>query len=151
MKKVTTCIMGIIAGLFLAVVVFYMSIVVQNDKCAEDVEKKLLAIPLPEKTECVDSVSEAGKLIGNGNGMQYFGAILLKSELSLEELQVHYEKYRDEFGWVAVQEQKGHTIMDGGQSVASFDAPMSVDVKYYVVYDWGDGDVKYGDLDLRGH
>ena len=49
-------------------------------------EKELCETPLPEKTELIESISRAGKLTGNGNGMQYFGAILIRSDLSLEEL-----------------------------------------------------------------
>lgn len=37
----------------------------------------------------IESLSQAGKLTGNGNGMQYFGAILIRSELSLEELETY--------------------------------------------------------------
>ena len=57
-----------------------------NNHTAYKVEKALCEIPLPEETELIESLSLAGKLTGNGNGMQYFGAILIRSELSLEEL-----------------------------------------------------------------
>lgn len=52
MKKVATCILGLFAGLFLAVVIFYISIVIQNDNYAARLEKDILEVPLPEKTEC---------------------------------------------------------------------------------------------------
>ena len=42
----------------------------------------------------IESISRAGKLTGNGNGMQYFGAILIRSDLSLEELDAYYSRYR---------------------------------------------------------
>lgn len=62
--------------------------------CAYNVEKMLCETPLPEQTELIEAISKAGKLTGNGNGMQYFGAILIKSELSLEELETYYSDYR---------------------------------------------------------
>ena len=60
-----------------------------NNHTAYKVEKALCEIPLPEETELIESLSQAGKLTGNGNGMQYFGAILIRSELSLEELETY--------------------------------------------------------------
>ena len=65
-----------------------------NNHTAYKVEKALCEIPLPEETELIESLSQAGELTGNGNGMQYFGAILIRSELSLEELETYYSDYR---------------------------------------------------------
>ena len=66
-----------------------ISIPLINNHTAYKVEKPLCEIPLPEETELIESLSQAGKLTGNGNGMQYFGAILIRSELSLEELETY--------------------------------------------------------------
>lgn len=66
-----------------------ISIPLINNHTAYKVEKALCEIPLPEETELIESLSQAGKLTGNGNGMQYFGAILIRSELSLEELETY--------------------------------------------------------------
>ncbi len=59
-----------------------------NNYTAYKVEKALCETSLPEETELIESLSQAGKLTGNGNGMQYFGAILIRSELSLGELDI---------------------------------------------------------------
>lgn len=77
-----------IAGICLIVLILaaFVSVPVYNNYCAYNVEKMLCETPLPEQTELIEAISKAGKLTGNGNGMQYFGAILIKSELSLEEL-----------------------------------------------------------------
>ena len=40
-----------------------LSIPVFNDYSAKKVEKDLRKLPLPEKTECIDSVSKTGILI----------------------------------------------------------------------------------------
>ena len=81
-----------IAGICLIVLILaaFVSVPVYNNYCAYNVEKMLCETPLPEQTELIEAISQAGKLTGNGNGMQYFGAILIKSELSLEELDAYY-------------------------------------------------------------
>ena len=75
-----------LAGMLAAVVLIggVISISFINNNIAYKVEKELCETPLPEKTELIESISRAGKLTGNGNGMQYFGAILIQSELSLK-------------------------------------------------------------------
>ena len=85
MKKLK--IVGILAAAILIGGV--ISIPLINNHTAYKVEKALCEIPLPEETELIESLSQAGKLTGNGNGMQYFGAILIRSELSLEELETY--------------------------------------------------------------
>lgn len=51
-----------------------------NDMYAREVARELAAVPLPEGTELIEKTSAAGKFFGNGNGMQYFGAVLLKAD-----------------------------------------------------------------------
>lgn len=46
-----------------------ISIPLINNHTAYKVEKALCEIPLPEETELIESLSQAGKLTGNGNGM----------------------------------------------------------------------------------
>ena len=69
---------------------FFASIPLTNDLTAKNIEKQLLEINLPDHTSIVESLSATGKLVGNGNGMQYFGAMLVKSELTLDELSAYY-------------------------------------------------------------
>ena len=85
-----------LVGMLAAVVLIggVISIPLINNYTAYKVERVLCDIPLPEEAELIESLSQAGKLTGNGNGMQYFGAILIRSELSLEELDVYYSDYR---------------------------------------------------------
>ena len=85
-----------VVGILAAVVLIggVVSIPLINNHTAYKVEKTLCEIPLPEETELIESLSQAGKLTGNGNGMQYFGAILIRSDLSLEELDAYYSRYR---------------------------------------------------------
>ena len=49
---------------------------------------KLKLVGILATVVLIESLSEAGRLTGNGNGLQYFGAVLIRSELSLEELDI---------------------------------------------------------------
>ena len=62
-----------LVGMLTAVVLIggVIAIPLINNHTAYKVEKKLCETPLPEKTELIESISRAGKLTGNGNGMQY--------------------------------------------------------------------------------
>ena len=51
-----------------------------------------------------------GNLTGNGNGMQYFGAILIRSDLSLEELDAYYSDHRSNEWEYLVEIQEGQSI-----------------------------------------
>lgn len=105
---------------------------------------------MPERTEIIDSVSLAGKLVGNGNSVQYFGAILLKSKLSLNDLEDYYSVYqKNEWSYV-VEPQENQIITVVEHSKISF-SEMVDDEAYYIVYSWGDGPNLLEELDFRGH
>lgn len=65
--------------------------------------KQLMDYTLPAQTEVLENDSVCGKLNGNGNGMDFLTTILIKSDLSLEELQKHYS-------FAKVIEQKGRKL-----------------------------------------
>ena len=121
-----------------------------NDKAAQNIVTEIKSIPLPENTSIVDEVSAAGKLSGNGEGMQYFGAVLLKSELSLEDLQAYYGKYAQSkySNIVACQEDKRIKVVEHKE--LNFNTEIDKDNDYYIVYTWGDNDSIASELDLRG-
>ena len=118
---------------------------------AKNVVKKIEDTPLPERTEYVESVYLAGKLVGNGNGMQYFGAILIKSEQSLDELMKYYEDYNDDNWQFFVEKQRDNIIQIIEHGNLSFKANINSDTDYYIVYSWGEGNSLFSDLDIRGH
>ncbi len=126
---------------------FIISIPLVNNGSAKDVEKSLTDIALPEDTELVESISEAGKLVGNGNGMQYFGAILVKSELSEEELNAYYSEKLD---GAVVKEQKTQNI-EFLHGFVSFETELDENDNYYIVYCFGSGIFPFSELDIRGH
>lgn len=129
---------------------------VANNAVALGVERELKALPLPPDTEMVASISKAAKLTGNGNGMQYFGAVLLKSELSSQELNAHYAAYAEDAYDYLVEPQSGTEICPRGESLhGGVHFSVSADsAGYYVLYSWGSAPEwarDWLDTDLRGH
>ena len=107
LKKLLVVIIFIVV---ISISLFVVVIPLANNYYAKQVEKELRETPLPENTEIIDSVSLAGKLVGNGNGVQYFGAILLKSKLSLNDLEDYYSVYqKNEWSYV-VEPQENQII-----------------------------------------
>ena len=98
----------------------------------------------------IESLSQAGKLTGNGNGMQYFGAILIRSELSLEELETYYSDYRSNEWEYLVEIQEGQSIKVIEHKALQFSEEIE-DSGYYIVYSWGSGNSLLKELDMRGH
>ncbi len=137
-------------------VLSYVGIVITNNCIADQTEKDLVSYQLPANTELVDSISIAGKLTGNGNGMQYVGAILVDSNLSEEELE---EYYSSEFDYIEVRKQE-NAVLDFTHLDCSFDNfPETSEGTYYSVICWDSnrreifGDFICGllDIDIRGH
>lgn len=154
MKKVCIAIIKILGVFVLISIVSLMVILlaasIVNDHVAKEIVKELEKIPLPDHTEYIESVNKAGKLVGCGNGMQYFGAILIKSELSMEELKAHYANYAEKEWECVVENQIGTDINAVDDPFLSFETDVQGD-NYYIVYTWGDNDTIFYDLDIRGH
>ena len=141
-----------LVGMLVAVVWIggVISISFINNNIAYKVEKELCETPLPEKTELIESISRAGKLTGNGNGMQYFGAILIRSDLSLEELDAYYSGYRSNEWECLVETQEGQSIEVIDHETLQFSEEIK-DSGYYILYSWGSGNSLLEELDIRGH
>lgn len=148
MKKV---ILIIASAFVLLAVCFCVSIPVVNDLYAKRIADELSALPLPENTRIAEKMSAAAKLWGNGNGMQYMGALLLESELPLDELE---EFYSESAMPCRISRQDGKTIKVTEHGNYGFNTEIDSD-SYYIVYALGgDGSALqqlYAELDLRGH
>lgn len=136
-----------------AFVLFIVSIPIINNIIAAQVESTLKDTPLPANTKLIDSVSIAGKLVGNGNGMQHFGAILIKSSMSQKELDDYYSQYRKNSWDYIVEKQTTNEITMIEHGKLSFEKVenFSASSDYYIVYSWGGKHNENLDLDLRGH
>lgn len=146
MKKILLSVLG---GVIALPIILNISVSVINDGIARNVEKELRAVALPENVELLDSVSVAGKVSGNGNGMQYFGAVLLSGNISEEELEKHYGAYIKD---VEVEKYDSEAALDHYD--IHFDN-FNSDADCYMVSAWGyvDGEFlsEFLNLDLRGH
>lgn len=142
-----------IVALFAALLLVACTIPLVNDSIANSVKSDLIKLPMPYDSELIDSVSSAGKLTGNGNGMQFFGAILIKSQLSLDELEDFYSQYRESEWSCLVDKQTNRYIDFIEHGKLSFKALGDLDTitGYYIVYTWGNSDYPFSDFDLRGH
>ena len=146
MKKILKP-LAIFLSLIILVVGIPVSIHLVNNYSAYAVEKQLCALALPPQTERVESLSQAGKFVGNGNGMQYFGAILIRSELSMDELLIHYQTA---LPGAVVKAQTTQQIECIEHGTIQFDTPIRGD-GYYIVYFFGSGIKPFSQLDIRGH
>ncbi len=143
--KIARHFLGIILVLIVLVTV---SVPLINNLLAKEIAGDVREIKLPTGAVYVESFAQAGKLVGNGNGLQYVGGILIKSDLSKEDLQAYYEQKGLE---CTIEQQSDRSIdFDHGSILLRNDIS---DGNYYVVYTWGN---RYynsiiSDLDIRGH
>ncbi len=147
MKKI---ILISISILVFSIFVFAFTIFASNNNVANNVAKRLEDIPLPENTQYIENVSRAGKMVGNGNGMQYFGAILIKSELPLEQLKNHYSNFAENEWDCIVENQLNNSIQAIESGDLEFKSEISSD-NYFIVYSWGSNKNVFADFDIRGH
>ena len=134
--------------IIILLVAFMLAVPLVNDFFAKNVENSLLEIALPENTQMVESVSKAGKLVGNGNGMQYFGAMLIKSEQTLEELSAYYVDVNAD---IVVKKQTSQAMECVDHAQLSFTTQVTDTDNYYIVYLFGEGLAPFSQLDIRGH
>lgn len=145
----------VLVAIVLAVVIIFLFVLITapivNDNVAKKTANELADLPLPNNTEFIESINKAGKLIGNGNGMQYFGAILIKSELSLEELIEYYKGFAEnEWNCIVENQIDSDVIIMKEHTGLTFKTDMEGD-NYYIVYSWGDNNTIFHELDVRGH
>lgn len=149
-------IIGIIILFILLIIGLPLYIVLMNNEIANRTTEELANTQLPENTQMVDTISIAGKVSGNGNGMQYFGAVLLKTDLSEEELDTYYQQYRGNSSKFLIKKQeteKIEVIDKPGYYFQTFNEEDKE--KYYILYSYGSADgiflEELLELDLRGH
>lgn len=147
MKKI---LITIASAVFAAVFSLIIVIPIMNDNIAKKIANDILSVPLPENTTYIESKSIAGKLAGNGNGMQYLGAILIQSELALDTLQAYYSNYADNEWTYIVEPQLDNKIKVIEHGYLNFDSDINGS-GYFIVYSWGGTDSMIADLDIRGH
>jgi len=89
-KKLIFTIISIPILIFLLIIGAFIVSPMINNYRLNNFEEQLSKYPLPQKTSILDSQSICGKLNGNGNGMDFFSVIVIKSELELDEVKDYY-------------------------------------------------------------
>ena len=110
MKK---CCAALIAFL-IVMILFHVSIHAVNNRIAKTLERQLLNCQLPPNSALIDSAAVAGKMTGNGNGMQWFGVILIRSDMSEDMLSEWYYSHvhMEDTDWINVIKQETPEIFE---------------------------------------
>ena len=149
MKKHIYTITLFVGGFFISIFGLIMAVPIVNNHTAKNTAKVIEKIELPANTEYVENFWKAGKLVGNGNGMQYLGGILVRSELTIEELRAHYSQHLGQNDYDAEkQSDQNINIIEHGN--LSLQTTIDND-NYYIIYLWGNDESVFSFLDIRGH
>lgn len=139
----------------LAVVLLVMGLAVPiaNNAVAMGVAREMEALSLPTDTTVVDKTSLSGRLTNDVGSVQYFGALLIKSDRPIEELRAHYAQYNtDLVAAYRVEPQKGQEITVLDDMDISFREEVGEE-GYYIVYTVRTGGNVlqwWLDMDVRG-
>lgn len=139
-NKVRYFIRVLMVFIALLLLLFAVVVPVVNNAIALGVENRLEDLPLPEGATRIGSISAAGNLTGSHTGMQYFGAILIKSDLPVLDIIDFYNPYRHDIMDCMVEKQTDATVTINGKPLNEGNLRFTVeDVggDCYMVYSWG--------------
>lgn len=129
-----------------------VSVTLVNDGAARDIETQLLDLPAPEGGEVAESMSQAGRMVGNGNGMQYVGALLVRSDRGIGAVSGHYATVSEGIDLDVTVVTSAGIESQGFHGADGFLAHPGPGDDLYVVYAFGDGPGGFFEsVDLRGH
>lgn len=115
-EKVRRSIRGMMIVLAAVLLVLGLALPVVNNAAAMRLAREMEALPLPDGASLVDTTSLSGRLTNKTGSVQYFAAMLIKSECSIEELRAHYAQYGTSLtATYRVEPQSGTeiTVLDG--------------------------------------
>lgn len=121
--------------------VIALAIPIANNAIALSEENRLKDLPLPDGAKLISSVSTAGDLTPVGNRMEYYGAILIQSDLSEEEVESHYSQYRRQVLDCMIEDASGARELLSALELESVEPAFAADAiqdDWYLVYSWGD-------------
>ena len=144
--------LGVVTLVLLALLAIPVTVTRVNDAAARDVEEQLLALPTPEGGEVVESMARAGKVVGNGNGMQYVGALLVRSDRGIGAVSGHYATASEDIDLDVTVVTSAGIESQGFHGADGFLGQPRPGGDRYVVYAFGDGPGGFFEgADLRGH
>ena len=93
MVRILHKVISLMSALLVAIALLLGTIYLYNNSIASEVLAELTRIPLPINCKQLESAAVPGKMFGNGNGMQYIGAILFSSDMQMEAIESHFIAY----------------------------------------------------------
>lgn len=130
-RRVIRVIMIVLAVVLL---VMGLAVPVANNAVAMSIAREMEALPLPSDTTLIDSTSLSGRFDDAAGSVQYFAALLIKSDRPIEDLRLHYAQYTaDSILAYRVERQAGREITVLKDTNLAFHEPVGDD-GYYIVY-----------------
>lgn len=107
----------LLISLLILIVLFHAVIYVVNNFIAMGMERQLRNCLLPPESQIIESASVAGKVLGSGNGMQWYGILLIRSDMGQAELLQWYKKHVSRTGndEIYVMRQDGPEMFEYGE------------------------------------
>ncbi len=139
----------------LAVVLLVMGLAVPiaNNALAMGVAREMEAFSLPADTSIVEKASLAGRFNKTAGSVQYFAALLIKSDRPIEDLRAHYAQYNtDLIESYRVEPQRGQEITVLDDVSLAFRENVGEEGYYivYIVRTGGNALQWWLDMDVRG-
>ncbi len=152
-NKYRRVIRGVMIILAVVLLVMGLAVPIANNALAMSVARELEALPMPADTALVESTSLAGRFEDTAGSVQYFAALLVKSDRPLEELRAHYVVYNEGLhATYRVEPQSGQEIAVLDDISLAFREKIATE-GYYIVYTLRTGGHAaqwWLDMDVRG-
>ncbi|MBQ9860837.1 MAG: hypothetical protein IJO75_01120 [Clostridia bacterium] len=151
--KYRRVIRGMMIVLAVVLLVMGLAVPIVNNAVAMGVAGELKALSMPAETTVIESTSLAGRFADTASSVQYFGALLLKSNCEQEELQTHFMQYNNGLDVTyRIARQRGQDITVLGDVDLAFREEVGEDGYYilYTVRNGGNALQWWLDMDVRG-
>lgn len=151
--KYRRIIRGIMVVLAVVLLVMGLAVPIANNAVAMSVAREMEALDLPADTVVLDKTSLAGRFSNAAGSVQYFAALLIKSDRPIEDLRAHYAQYNtDLIESYRVEPQHGQEITVLDDVSLAFRENVGEEGYYivYIVRIGGNALQWWLDMDVRG-
>nr|WP_297763858.1 hypothetical protein [uncultured Butyrivibrio sp.] len=135
-------VLDFLVGLFSSVTGVKSVTMRMNDHAAERVADHIAETPMPEGCEVVEKIALAGNIDSAGKLPFHYGAVLIKTDLSMEELEEHFRKYPYQ-GYIYEVEKQETQQLSEVHAASKLDRDYLLtdvsDGNYYLVSSYGSG------------
>ena len=152
-NKYRRVIRGMMIVLAVVLLTMGLAVPITNNAIAMGDARALKELSAKEAVDVLETTSRSGRLVNKAGHVQYFAAMLIRSDRSLEDLRTQYAAHDEDSRIVyRVAEQKGQeiTVLEGVS--LAFRETVGED-GYYIVYSLRNGGNTaqwWLDMDVRG-